>query len=112
MPGRLPTAVKARRVLLEKEANVQKAVDEYWATWDDNEPPSKTALAAKHHMPLSTLGARIGGRSSKLASAGLQQKISPDEECLLVDYLEETAHWGFLDTKRRCIQCANEILHI
>jgi hypothetical protein len=63
-------------------------------------------------MPLLTLGAHIGGRSSKLASAGLQQKISPDEECLLVDYLEETAHRGFPDTKRRCIQHENEILHI
>jgi len=112
MPARLPTAVKTRKELLEKELSIQKAVDEYWATWEDDKPLSQTAIAAKHHIALSTLTARIRGRPSKLASASLQQKIRPDEEQLIVDYLEETAHRGFPDTKKRCARRANEILHM
>jgi hypothetical protein len=112
MPARLPTAVKTRQALLEKELNVQKAVTEYWATREDNEPPSQSVIAAKHCIPLSTLTARIRGRPSKLALAGLQQRILPDEEVLLVDYLEEAAHRGFPDTRKRCTRHANEILHM
>jgi hypothetical protein len=102
MPARLPIAVKTRQALLEKELNVQKAVTEYWATREDNEPPSQSVIAAKHCIPLSTLTAHIRGCPSKLASAGLRQRILPDEEVLLVDYLEEAAHQGFPDTRKRC----------
>ena len=42
--------------------------------------------------------AQINGCTSKIKSAGQQQKICPDEEQLLVDYLQETACQGFPDT--------------
>jgi hypothetical protein len=103
MPVWLPTAVKARHTLVEKELNVQEAVNEFWATQDDIEPPSQSAIAAKHCIPLSTLTAHIRGCPSKLASASQQLKILPNEELLVVDYLEEAVHQGFPDTKSRCI---------
>ena len=84
MPVQLPTVVNALKVLLKKEMNVQKAVDEYLTTWDDDELPSQTVIAARNRIPISTLTAHIRSQPSKLASAGLQQKILPNEEHLMV----------------------------
>jgi len=74
--------------------------------------PSLGSLANKHGIARSTLRARINGRPSKIESAGQQQKIRPDEEQLLVDYLQETARRGFPDTFKRATNCANEILRM
>jgi len=59
MPARLPTAVKTRKELIEKELSIQKAVDKYWTTWEGDKPLSQTTIAAKHRIPLSTLTASI-----------------------------------------------------
>ena len=58
----------------------------------------------------STLQAQINGHTSKIKSAGQQQKLRPDEELLLVDYLQETACWGFPDTSKRVTMHVSEIL--
>ena len=105
IPARLPTAVKTQKGPIEKELSIQRAVGEYWTTWEDEKPLSQTAIVAKHRSPLLTLTACIWGQPSKLASASLWQKIHPDEECLTVNYLEETAHWGFPETRKRSARC-------
>jgi len=110
MPGPVPAAVKARRTLQEKEDNLQKALEVYLNTWDQKPPPSQDAIARQFGVARSTLSARIKGRPSKLASASQRQKIYPDEEQLIVDYLQETARRGFPDTQRRCVRRVNEIL--
>ena len=112
MPWAVPAAVKARRALEEKESCMQKALEEYFATQHDPAPPTHAELASKHGVAKSTLSARINGRPSKLVTAGKWQKILPDEEKLLVNYLQETARRGFPDTQKRCILRANEILRI
>ena len=110
MPGLVPAAVKARKTLQEKEDNLQKALEEYLKTRDQKPPPSQDAIARQFGVPRSTLSARIKGRPSKLASASQRQKIYPDEEQLIIDYLQETARRGFPDTQIRCIRRVNEIL--
>jgi len=110
MPGQIPEAVKKRNNLEEHESAIQKAMEEYLATRDQPSPPGQTMLANKYGVPRSTLTARIQGRPSKLDSASKQQKILPEEEELIVAYLQETARRGFPDTKKRCVRRANEIL--
>jgi len=112
MPWTVPAAVKAQRALEEKESHMQKALEEYFATQQDSVPPTCAELANKHGVAKSTLSARINGCPSKLVSAGKQQKIFPDEERLVVNYLQETACRGFPDTQKRCTFHANEILHM
>jgi len=59
IPARLPTAVKTQKELIEKELSIQRAVGEYWTTWEDEKPLSQTAIVAKHRSPLLTLTACI-----------------------------------------------------
>ena len=47
-------------------------------------------LANKYGVPRSMLTAQIQGHPSKLDSASKQQKILPEEEELIVAYLQET----------------------
>ena len=110
MPGKDPAAVKSQKTLQEKENNLQKAVQEYFNTWDQKPPPSQDAIASQFCIARSTLSACINGCPSKLASASQRQKIYPEEEHLIVDYLQETARRGFPDTQKQCIRCENEIL--
>lgn len=110
MPGPVPAAVKARRTLQKKEDNLQKALEEYLNTRDKKPPPSQDAIVRQFGVARSTLSARIKGCTSKLASASQRQKIYPDEERLICDYLQETVHRGFPDTQKSCIQHVNEIL--
>ena len=110
MPGLVPAAVKARKTPQEKEDNLQKALEEYLKTQDQKPPPSQDAIARQFGVPRLTLSAWIKGHPSKLASASQWQKIYPDEEQLIIDYLQETACRGFLDTQVWCIWRVNEIL--
>ena len=110
MPGLVPAAVKARKTLQEKEDNLQRALEEYLTMWDQKPPPSQDAIARQFGVTKSTLSAHIKGCPSKLASASQQQKIYPDEEQLIVDYLQETVWRGFPDTQLQCVQHTNEVL--
>ena len=110
MPGPVPAAVKARKTLQEKEDNIQKAVQEYLDTRDQKPPPSQETISSQFGVAQLTLSARIKGRPSKLASQSQQQKLYPDEEQQIVNYLQQTARRGFPDTQRRCIRHANDIL--
>jgi len=110
MPQPVPAAVKARRALEEKESCIQKALEEYFATRDNSAPPTHADLANKHGIAKSTLSAQINGRPLKVVSSSKWQKIFPDEERLIVNYLQETARRGFPDTQKRCILHSNEIL--
>ena len=110
MPGLVPAAVKARKSLQEKEDNIQKALQEYLNTQDQKPPPSQDTIASQFGVARSTLSACIKGCPSKLASQSQQQKIYPDEEQQIINYLQETACRGFPDTQKQCIRHANEIL--
>ena len=110
MPGQVPAGGKSKNTLQEKENALQMALKEYWNTRDQKPPPSQDAIASQFDVPRSTLSARIKGRPSKLASSSQRQKIYPDEEQLIVHYLQETARQGFPDTQKRCVRHANEIL--
>ena len=112
MPGSIPKAAKAKEAAIKKEEALQKAVEEFQQTRSLPSAPSQGLLANKHGVARSTLQARINGRTSKIKSAGQQQKIHPDEEQLLVDYLQETACRGFPDTFKRATSRANEILRM
>ena len=79
---------------------MQKALEEYFATLQDSAPPTCAELANKHGIAKSTLSARINGHPSKLVSASKWQRIFPDEEKLIIDYLHETACRGFPDTQK------------
>ena len=72
--------------------------------------PNQGLLAKKHGITKSSLQAWIGGHPSKFESAGQQQRICPDDEQLLVDYLQETACQSPPDTLKRATRCANETL--
>jgi len=76
---------------------------EYLATRDQPSPPGQTMCANKYGVPRSTLSAQIQGRPSKLDSASKQQRILPEDEQLIVAYLQETAHRGFPDTWKQCV---------
>ena len=110
MPGTVPAAVKSQKTLQQKEDDLQKALQEYLNTRDQKPPPGQDAIASQFGVTRSTLSARIKGCPSKLASASQRQKIYPDEEQLMVDYIQETVCRGFPDTQKRCIRRSNEIL--
>ena len=112
MPDSIPKAAKAKEAAIKKEEALQRAVEEFQQTRGLPSAPSQGSLAKKHSVARSTLQARINGRTSKIESAGQQQKIRPDEEQLLVDYLQETARRGFPDTLKRATRRANEILRM
>ena len=103
MPGQIPEAVKKQNNLEKHESAIQKAMGEYLATRDQPSPPGQTMCANKYGVPRSTLSAQIQGRPSKLDSASKQQRILPEDEQLIVAYLQETAHRGFPDTWKQCV---------
>ena len=90
MPASIPKAAKAKEVAIKKEEAIQRAVEEFQQNLGLPSALSHGLLAKKHGIARLTLQAQI-------KSAGQQQKICPDEEQLLVDYLQETAHQGFPD---------------
>jgi len=61
-------------------------------------------------IPKSTLSARLNGQLSKLESTKLCQKLFPEEEQVLLEYLKDAAHRGFPDTREQCKRRVNEIL--
>ena len=98
MPELIPEAAKAKEAAIKKEVALQRAVEGFQQTQGLPSAPSQVSLAMKHGISRSTLQAHLSGCTSKIESAGQQQKICPDEEQLLVDYLQETACQGFPDT--------------
>src|SRR5258706_7014534 len=94
----------------ELESKMIAAVAEFWKTREQTPPPTRISIAEKYGVPVSTLKARILGRTSKIDAAAARQKIHPCEEEVLVAYLKETSRRGFPDTRKRCVRRANEIL--
>ena len=112
MPASIPKAAKAKEAAIKQEEAIQRAVEEFQQNLGLPSALSHRLLAKKHHIARSTLQAQINGCTSKIESAGQQQKICPDEEQLLVDYLQETACQGFPDMLKQATNHANEILHM
>lgn len=110
MPGKDPAAVKSQKALQQKEDAIQKALQEFLDTWGQKPPPSQDAIAHQFGITRSTLSAHIKGCPSKLASASQCQKIYPEEEQVIVDYLQESVCRGFPDTQKCCIWIRNDIL--
>ena len=89
-----------------------KALKEYFATWQGSA-----------YQPMLTLQTSMASQNQhyQLESMAVLQNwcqqangknIFPDEERLIVNYLQETARRGFPDTQKQCILCANEILRM
>ena len=110
MPGPVPPAVRAQKTLQQKEDDLQKAVQGYLNTQDQKPPPTQDAIASQFGIAQSTLSVCIKGHPSRLASSSQQQKLYPDEEQLIIDYLQETVCRGFPDTQKQCVRHANDIL--
>ena len=61
-------------------------------------------------VPWMSLQNWINGIESKRDSAAQHQKILPEEETVMVQYLIETVKWGFPDTPQHAVRHANQIL--
>ena len=85
------------------------AIEEY-CEMPSSEKGRLLACALRFGIPKSTLSAHLNGWLSKLESAELCQKIFPEEEQVLIQYLKDAAHWGFSDTWEQCKRRSNEIL--
>jgi len=62
------------------------------------------------HPQINSLSACLNGQLSKLESTKLCQKLFPEEEQVLLEYLKDAACRGFPDTWEWCKRRANEIL--
>ena len=81
----------------EYEQSVNLAIEAYHEM-PSSEKGRLLACAQRFGIPKSTLSARLNGRLSKLESAKLRQKLFPEEEQVLIQYLKDAAHQGFPDT--------------
>ena len=81
----------------EYEQLVNMAIEAY-CEMPSSEKGRLLACAQKFGIPKSTLPACLNGRLSKPESAKLHQKLFPEEEQVLIQYLKDAAHWGFPDT--------------
>jgi len=95
------TPVKNSKRNESAEEMLQAAIQEFNATRNDPNPPTKNALTKKYNVPYTTLSERIRGRLSKEESALLRTALTQEEEGALVEYLEKTALHGFPDTRAR-----------
>jgi len=96
--GRTRLAAQQCRIKNEDyEELVSKAMEAYHQM-----PSSQKArlciCAHKFGIPKSTLSAHLNGRLSKLESTKLRQKLFPEEEQVLLEYLKDAARRGFSDT--------------
>ena len=72
--------------------------------------PRPKTIADAFGVPPMSLRNRINGIESKKDSAARRQKILPEEEIVMIQYLIETAKRGFPDTPQRAVRRANQIL--
>ena len=72
--------------------------------------PRPKIIADAFGVPPMSLQNRINGIESKRDSAARRQRILPEEETVMVQYLIETAKRGFPDTPQRAARHANQIL--
>ena len=108
-------------------ARLKSGTWQHWIKNEEYEQLVNLAMEAYHEMPCSekgrllvcaqrfgipksTLSACLNGWLSKLESAKLCQKLFPEEEQVLIQYLKDAAHWGFPDTWEWCKRRATEIL--
>ena len=107
-----PKGCQSKRSSHKEEEALQRAVEEFQQSHGLPSALSQELFAHKHDIVRSTLQEQINGCTSKIESAGQQQKLCPDEEQLIVNYLQETACQGFPNTLKRATSHANEILHM
>ena len=81
----------------EYEQPVNLAIEAY-CEMPSSEKGRPLACAQRFEISKSTLSARLNGRLSKLESDRLCQKLFPEEEQVLIQYLKDAAHQGFPDT--------------
>jgi len=72
--------------------------------------PQPKIIADAFGVPQMSLWNRINSIESKKDSAARCQKVLPEEETVMVQYLIETAKWGFPDTPWCTVRHANQIL--
>jgi hypothetical protein len=108
--GRLKSANQQCRIKNEEyEKLVNEAVEAY-CQMPSSQKARLLTCARRFGVPKSTISACLNGRISKLESAQLRQKLFPQEEQVLVEYLKDSACRGFPDTREQCERRANEIL--
>jgi len=91
------TRSAAQQCQIKNEELVSKAMEAYHQM-----PSSQKArlqiCAHQFGIPKSTLSACLNGQLSKLESTKLCQKLFPEEEQVLLEYLKDAARRGFPDT--------------
>ena len=108
--GRTRSAAQQRRIKNEDYEELISTAMEACHQMPSSQKARLRLCAQRFGIPKSTLSARLNGRLSKLESTKLRQKLFPEEEQVLLEYLKDAARRGFPDTRERCKRRANEIL--
>ena len=106
----LPTRVKKQKSWWAKNLKMQHAMDEY--RWEQlkEKPSSLCKIAAKFAVSFTTLGWLVKEGVSMSAFNLSKQKIKPEEEVVLVNFILESADQGLPPTHHSIKLYANDIL--
>ena len=84
------------------------------ARWNEasaaNENPSQAKLARQYGIPSSTLWNRINGRKTAAARNPQFQRLSPDEEAAIRDWILRLQAWGWSSRVKQVRSIAKELL--
>src|SRR5258706_5138572 len=110
MAKRNITKAAAGKLRQERHAKAKLAYAEYLRVLETGAKPKVKTIADAFGAPRTNLRNMINGVESKQESAAKRQILYEQEEHAMVQYLIETAKWGFPDTPRQAVQRANQIL--
>jgi len=92
------------------EQQLELAHAEYDRILASGGKPQPKIIADAFGVPPMSLQNQINGVESKKDSAARCQKVLSEEETVMVQYLIETARWGFPNTPQHAVRRANQIL--
>jgi hypothetical protein len=108
----LSDAAKKQKASRANEFRLNAAIDDFIQHRDDPSLSTKSRqdTASEHHVDYSTLCRRVnGGRSLADFNLG-KQNLTPAEEKVLVNFILESADWGFPMTHQNVVKYANDVL--
>jgi len=107
-----PTKAQALAEKLRQKAreDVKAAFTKYQEVLASGMKPNVKKIAEEHNADCSAVRRLINGGDLKEESAQKRQKLTADEEAVMVQYLIETAKCGFPDTLNHARMRANVIL--
>ena len=74
--------------------------------------PSQRAAAAAYSLPQSTLSTRLSGSASRRSAHQHQQRLTPEQESFLVDWILEQDSNGYPPSHARAREMASRILQM